>query len=178
MNMSTPIRVALMTVAVGATVTATACGNDSDAAQEPVTNWRSVDPCSLVDEDQLSKISDHGGSLKREHQDDRTSKICNFTGDGESRPLRIQFQGLPPSMADVPAPGTGRTTQIKGRNATVILETGGFCNVRFKFDGVTLGVVVDPSRDKTGIDPSDDSSKSCDAQTALIGDIVDKANLK
>lgn len=173
--MKNQTRVAMVMLAAAAVVTVSGCGNDS-ADREPVTDWRSIDPCSLVDSDQLAKISEDPTSVQGQKSGDQMSTACNFKGTDISRPLRIHLQDLPPNMPASPI--QIRTIEVDGRTGTVTEESGGRCTVRFKFDGVTLGVVVSPDRSKTDVAVGDDSNKSCDAQKPLISAIVDKANLK
>ncbi|MFI6040286.1 hypothetical protein ACIA8C_01555 [Nocardia sp. NPDC051321] len=164
-------------VAVGTLVAG--CGSDTATEKD----WRSIDPCALVEPGQISQIDYSGPSNPEPNKPERSSEQngvrCTW---GEIPPvLSIYIFSLPDrdvvNSTPIPAWAVVRELDIDGRKATVSEERGGRCSVRMVFRDANMNVVIAPATDKRTVDLDDKSHASCDAQLPLLKSILAKANL-
>ncbi|MFI6170260.1 hypothetical protein ACIBCN_25995 [Nocardia sp. NPDC051052] len=168
-----------LVVAVAAGTLVAGCGNDKATDKD----WRSIDPCSLVEPGQISQIDYSGPSNpepnKPERASDQNGVSCSWS---KVLPvLSISIYRLPDrdlvNSTPIPAWAVVREMDIDGRKATVSEEKGGRCSVRMVFRDANMDVLIAPATNKRTVDLDDRSHASCEAQLPLLKSILAKANL-
>ncbi|WP_345499685.1 hypothetical protein [Nocardia callitridis] len=154
----------------------TGCSTVTSASAQP--NWRDIDPCALVENQQLDRIADNPSLLKTQRTDDETHTGCAYTDPYGMVRFEIGLgAGAPTPPSPPPAVAPPRALRINDKPATATFERSGNCDVWVQLTDVVVAVTVKPTPGKSTVALGDTSPASCDAQAPLVGSVLEHTGL-
>lgn len=125
-------RVLVSCITIGIAASMSACSSDE--------TWDAVDPCSVIDMDQLRALSYKPDEITTTREDQANGARCNY--QDRTRLAAVQINELPEVERNAPRIDPPiRDVQIGGHTVYVANETHNKCSVYFTAD--TLSVTVD-----------------------------------
>lgn len=134
--------------------------------------------CDLIDKSQLASLTDDPDSLVAERTDqDGRSIGCKFEASTGITLLSVGLKNEDARLSELPSFAVVRTFSVAGKRAYVSYERGGNCNLSVQLDDLALVMSISPGPEKKGIAPDDTSEVSCEAQTPLVEETIERIGL-